>query len=65
MDEKVCPKCQSEQIEEGIIRAGNGVVHMFPANNLRSLSSPIISKYCSNCGYVLGLYVEDPKILKN
>lgn len=56
-----CPKCNDNQIEKGIIRAGNGaVVHMFSYNNPRSKSSPISSDYCSNCGYVLGLYVENP-----
>ncbi|GAA0493884.1 hypothetical protein GCM10008986_20470 [Salinibacillus aidingensis] len=65
MEEKKCPKCNNSQIEKGVIRAGNGaVVHMFPYNNLRSQSSPISSYYCSNCGYVLGLYVENPENLK-
>ncbi len=64
MEEKECPKCNNRQIEKGIIRSGNAVVHMFSYNNLRSLSSPISSHYCSNCGYVLGLYVENPKNLE-
>lgn len=64
MEEKECPKCNNSEIEKREIRAGNGVVHMFPYNNLRSLSSPISSYYCSNCGYVLGLFVENPKNLK-
>jgi predicted nucleic-acid-binding Zn-ribbon protein len=65
MGDQVCPKCNSEQIEKGIIRAGNSVVHMFPSSNLRSMSSSITSLYCSKCGYVLGLYVENPERLKN
>lgn len=60
-----CPKCNKNQIEKGIIRAGSGsVVHMFPHNQTRSQSSPLSSYYCSNCGYVLGLYVENPKNLE-
>lgn len=59
---KVCPKCNGNQIEKGIIRASNGVVHMFSYNNPRSQSSPISSYFCSNCGYILGLYVEKPQI---
>lgn len=50
MEEKECPKCNNSEIEKGEIRAGNGVVHMFPYNKLRCLSSPISSYYCSNCG---------------
>lgn len=65
MGDKFCPKCNNEQIEKGIIRAGNGVVHMFPLNNLRSQSSSITSLYCANCGYILGLYVENPEKLRN
>lgn len=63
MGEKVCPKCNNDEIEKGIIQSGNAVVHIFSYNNPRSQSSPIFSYYCSNCGYVLGLYVENPKIL--
>jgi predicted nucleic-acid-binding Zn-ribbon protein len=59
MEEKLCPKCNENQIEKGIIRAGIGVVHMFAYNNPRSQSSPISSFFCSNCGYVFGLYVEN------
>lgn len=61
MEEKVCPKCNANQIEKGIISAGNGVVHMFSYDNPRSKSSPISSYFCSNCGYILGLYVENPQ----
>lgn len=64
MEEKTCPKCKNSQIEKGMIRSGNAVVHMFPHNDLRSQSSPIASYYCSSCGYVLGLYVENPGNLK-
>ena len=64
MEVKECPKCNNSQIEKGIIRSGNAVVHMFSHNNLRNQSSPISSFYCSNCGYVLGLYVENPKNLE-
>lgn len=64
MEEKVCPECNNDQIKKGTIRSGNAVVHMFPHNDLRSQSSPIASHYCSNCGYVLGLYVENPENLK-
>lgn len=63
MEDKECPKCNSAQIEKGMIRSGNAVVQMFSYNNPRSQSSPISSYYCSNCGYVLGLYVENPNSL--
>ncbi len=61
MEDKQCPKCNNSQIEKGMIGSGNAVVQMFSYHNPRSLSSPISSYYCSNCGYVLGLYVENPK----
>ncbi len=64
MEEKECPKCNNSQIRKGIIRSGNGVVHMFSYKNPRNQSSPISSYYCANCGYVLGLYVENPKNLE-
>lgn len=63
MEEKECPKCKSIQIKKGHIRSGNAVVHMFSFNNSRSQSSPISSYYCSDCGYVLGLYVKNPRHL--
>ena len=60
---KVCPQCNSEQIEEGVIRAANAVVHMFPANKIKSKTSPISSMYCSNCGFILNMYVDKPQNL--
>ncbi|GGA29765.1 hypothetical protein [Psychrobacillus lasiicapitis] len=33
MEEKECPKCNYSQIEKGVIRSGNAVVHIFPYNN--------------------------------
>ncbi|UTI44170.1 acetyltransferase [Niallia sp. RD1] len=64
IEEKDCPKWDSNQITKGIIRSANTVVHMFSNNNPRSHSSPISFYYCSNCGYVLGLFVENPHILE-
>ncbi len=64
MAKEECPKCNKSQIKKGTIRSGNAVVHMFPHNDLRSQSSPIASYYCANCGYVLGLYVENTENLK-
>ena len=64
MEEKVCPKCNNDEIKKGLIGAGSGaVVHMFPYANPRSQSSPISSFFCSNCGYVLDWYVENPERL--
>jgi len=64
MEKSKCPKCNHDQIKKGIIRSGNAVVHMFPYEGPRSQSSPITSHFCSNCGYVLGMYVEKPANLK-
>lgn len=64
MIKKECPQCNSSRIEKGIVRSGNAVIHMFPYDNPRGLSSSIASYYCSNCGYVLGLYVEKPENLE-
>ncbi|KAB7673194.1 PF20097 family protein [Bacillus sp. B1-b2] len=64
MKEDRCPKCSNSEIKKGIIHAGNGVVHMFPYDNPKSRSSPLTSYYCSECGYVLAIYVENPKNLE-
>ncbi|GIN61855.1 hypothetical protein J27TS8_18480 [Robertmurraya siralis] len=61
MEEKVCPKCHSDQLKKGIIQSGNASVQMFSFTNPRGQSSSMTSLYCSHCGYVLGLYVENPR----
>ncbi|WP_442602841.1 acetyltransferase [Paenibacillus sp. KN14-4R] len=58
-----CPQCEGKDIKKGVIRASNALVHMFPLNNLRSKSSSISADYCNDCGYVLSLFVDEPKNL--
>lgn len=57
-----CPQCGSEDIKKGIIGASLGQVHMFPEHK-RGASSPISTNYCNDCGYILSLYVDNPKNL--
>ncbi len=60
MAKPICPKCKSEDIKKGVMGASFGQVQMFP-ENIRGKSSPISAEYCNKCGYIIALYVEDPK----
>jgi len=60
MGKVVCPKCKSEDTQKGVISASFGKVQMFPENR-RGKSSPILADYCDECGYILSLYVDNPK----
>lgn len=60
MERLICSKCKSEDIKKGVMGASFGQVQMFPEKK-RGKSSPVSAEYCNKCGYVLSLYVEDPK----
>lgn len=60
MEIKVCQKCKEENIKKGVLGASFGQVHMFPENK-RGKSSPISAEYCNDCGYILSLYINNPK----
>lgn len=60
MNKLICPKCKNEDIKKGVIGASFGQVQMLPENK-RGKSSPISGEYCNECGYVLSLYVDNPK----
>ncbi|QHT47898.1 acetyltransferase [Bacillus sp. SB49] len=58
-----CPKCGGQKVKEGVVHSAAGAVHMLPKGNPRSTSSPVLSHYCSSCGYILEWYVEHPERL--
>lgn len=69
-----CPNCNKSEIEKGIIKAIHAPLHMFPEhpsiknvplNSQLNKNSPISSFYCKNCGYIMGLFVTDPKKLSS
>jgi len=60
MKKLICPKCQNEGIKKGALGASFGQVQMLPENK-RGPSSSVSANYCSECGYILALYVDHPK----
>ncbi|MDN4493793.1 acetyltransferase [Ureibacillus aquaedulcis] len=67
-----CTHCNSTKIQEGVIRAANAPLRMYPEESftrnaplnahLRK-SSAISSYYCQECGCILGLFLTEPKNL--
>lgn len=55
-----CPQCNSEDIKKGVLGASFGKVQMFPEYK-RGKSSSISTKYCNKCGYVLSIFVDNPR----
>lgn len=69
---KICSQCNGNNIQKGIIRAVNAQLEIFPAdldkkrgllNSHLRKSSKINSYYCQDCGYILGLFVDEPNKL--
>ncbi|PSJ99896.1 transcription initiation factor TFIIIB [Brevibacillus fortis] len=56
-----CPKCGCNEIGKGRQPRNSGV---FPLGKLVPLSSAIIHSICTNCGYVIESYIEDPSKFK-
>lgn len=56
-----CPKCGCKQIVKGRQAGDAGV---FPFGKFVPLSSAIIHHICTNCGYVIESYVENPSKFK-
>lgn len=56
-----CPKCGCNEIGKG---KQNGDALVFPVNKIFSLGSTITHRICTNCGFVIGSYVEDPSKFK-
>lgn len=63
MENPICPKCKGEDIKKGILAASYMPVQMFPEHK-RGTSSPVSAEYCNDCGYILSLYVNNPKNVK-
>lgn len=52
-----CSKCECKEIGEGRQSGHAGVL---PIGKIFPLSSAIIHRICTNCGYVIKSYVENP-----
>lgn len=60
METQCCPKCKGEDIKKGFLGAGVQMVRMFPEER-RGASSPVSAEYCNDCGYIVSLFVDQPK----
>ncbi len=69
MELKICPQCNNKDIHRGIIRAAHAPLHMFPEESFKTnaplnshlrKNSKISSYYCQDCGYILGMFVDEP-----
>ncbi|TKI55939.1 transcription initiation factor TFIIIB [Brevibacillus antibioticus] len=56
-----CPKCGCSEIGKGRQAPQAGV---FPLGKIIPISSVIIHRICTNCGYVIESYVENPSKFK-
>lgn len=61
--DQACPSCGNRQIEKGVLSAGFSALQLHKKGQLHSKSSPVGARYCSKCGHILSLYVENPDIL--
>lgn len=59
-----CPKCDSDNMKQGVLHSGAVILQMVPASNTRGKSSPVSAEYCNNCGYIEALYVIKPQNLQ-
>lgn len=58
---ELCPKCGSQEIGKGR-QSGYAAVH--PLHKVFALGSAIFHRICTNCGYVIESYVENPSRFK-
>ncbi|MGC5326880.1 transcription initiation factor TFIIIB [Brevibacillus sp. SYSU BS000544] len=56
-----CPRCGSYEIGKGK-QAGDAAV--IPLNKLFAFGSAIFHRICTNCGYVIDSFVENPSKFK-
>jgi len=56
---RVCPKCNSTELGEGILR---GYAAMMPIGRLSWMGSPILATICTHCGHINDMKVKDPEI---
>ncbi|MBB4823582.1 NMD protein affecting ribosome stability and mRNA decay [Sporosarcina luteola] len=63
MNQHACPKCNSQDIQKGVMGATVGQVYMYPDKNFQKTPSTISTEYCRNCGYILSFYVDTPENL--
>jgi ribosomal protein L40E len=55
---KVCPKCNSTELGEGIL---SGEQSLRPKGKIFTMGSPILATVCTKCGHIIELKVEDPE----
>ncbi|MDY0404157.1 acetyltransferase [Virgibacillus sp. 179-BFC.A HS] len=63
MENQTCPKCNGKDIKKGSLASSFVPVQMFPEHK-RGTASPISAEFCNDCGYILALYVDNPKDVK-
>jgi len=60
IEKQLCPKCKGINIKKGFLGAGVQMVRMFPEQR-SGASSPVSAEYCHDCGYIVSLFVDQPK----
>ncbi|MFS0780514.1 acetyltransferase [Bacillus sp. 1P06AnD] len=60
---QTCPSCGGDSVKKGILSAGFSPVTIHEKGNLRGKSSNVGAVYCSECGRISSLYVENPDIV--
>ncbi len=56
--EKVCPKCNSTQLGEGIL---SGYAALMPKGKIFTTGSTILATVCTKCGHIIEMKVKDPE----
>ncbi|USG64345.1 transcription initiation factor TFIIIB [Brevibacillus ruminantium] len=57
----ICPKCKSSQWGRG---KQSGYASVAPMDKIFSFNSALIHIICTDCGYILESYVEQPEKFK-
>jgi predicted Zn-ribbon and HTH transcriptional regulator len=55
---KVCPKCKSTELGEGIL---TGHASLMPKGKIFSMGSSILATVCTKCGHIVEMKVKDPE----
>lgn len=56
-----CPKCGGSHIGRGKF---TGYAALQPLDKLFSIGSPVVANVCTDCGYVIDMYVTRPEKFK-
>ena len=55
---KVCPKCNSTELGEGILSEEQS---LRPKGKIFTMGSPIIATVCTRCGHIVEMKVKHPQ----